>query len=68
MHSKRKRKVVIIWKTYSKFIREHYKRTLEDIKRKFHTFEDNYPWLAADFMKHEHELRWPAVMQEALLM
>ena len=49
-------------------IREHYKRTLEDIKRKFHTFKDNYPWLAADFMKHEHELRWPAVMHEALLV
>ena len=49
-------------------IREHYKRTLEDIKRKFHTFEDNYPWLAADFTKHEHELRWPAVMHKALLV
>ena len=70
MHS-RKRKVVIIWKTYSKFIRhirEHYKRTLEDIKRKSHTFEDNYPWLAVDFMKHEHELRWPTVMHGELLV
>ena len=37
-------------------------------KEKFHTFDGNYSWLAADFMKLTHELRWPAVMHEALLM
>ena len=54
MHS-RKGKVEIIKKTYQNLL-GNCKKTIDDIKREFHTFNGNYPWLAADSVKHKPEL------------